>query len=243
MQAQSIIVPAKAVRDLVVERLGVPESLVTVCYPFIDVSSHQPDRSAQEAARRELRIPEDALVVGMCGAMIARKGIDCFLQVAAKVIEMTNLGVYFVWVGGAHNNEFARYMLADLERLGLSERVRLVPERTDTRPYLEMFDVFFLSSRSDPFPLVCLEAAVQARAPIVCFADAGGMPELVGDECGIVVPYLRIDAAAQAICTLLDDPALRKRLGANADEKVRTHHDVSRVAPQIAEIMSRLIAV
>jgi glycosyltransferase involved in cell wall biosynthesis len=179
----------------------------------------------------------------MSGMLIMRKGADVLVQVAAKVLSAPSARpVYFAWIGGGRDTEYARYLVEDIRRMGLEDRIRLIPEQADASPYLGALDIFMLSSRSDPFPLVCLEAAVQAEAPIVCFADAGGMPELVGSECGVVVPYLDTDAAAAAILGLVDDHDLRKRLGRNAAEAVRTRHDVSRTAPQIAALMNSVMS-
>jgi glycosyltransferase involved in cell wall biosynthesis len=173
---------------------------------------------------------------------ILRKGPDRFVDIAAKVLAgARRRPVYFVWIGGTSQTEYGRYVLTDVERLGISERFRLVPERIDPRPYLAALDIFMLTSRSDPFPLVCLEAAVQAEAPIVCFDQAGGMPELVGTTCGVVVPYLDTDAAADAILRMVSDPDLRTTLGRQASDTVRAHHDVSRSAPHIAALIQDVL--
>ena len=55
--------------------------------------------------------------------------------------------------------------------------------------YFSIFDVFALMFREDPFPLVCLEAALLEK-PNLCFARAGGASELVESDSGFVVPYL-----------------------------------------------------
>lgn len=241
-RTQRIIVPAVAVRDLLVKRMGVDAPRVSVLYPFIGVPAARVDCATRSAVRRQLEIPENAVVVGMSGAFILRKSPDRFIDIAARVVRQARgAPVYFVWIGGDAKLEYGRYMTTDIQRLGLAERFRHVTERIDPRPYLGALDIFLLSSRSDPFPLVCLEAAVHAEAPIVCFDQAGGMPELVGRECGIVVPYLDSVAAAEAVLRLSEDPGLRHKLGANAAERVRTNHNVRRSAPAIAAMITGVI--
>lgn len=242
-RSHHIIVPAVAVRDLLVTRLGVDQARISVQYPFIDVPPERPDPSIREAVRRQLEIPEHAVVVGMSGAFILRKSPDRFIDIAARVVrEARNTPMYFVWIGGNANLEYGRYMMTDIRRLGLSGRFRHITERVDPRPCFSALDLFLLSSRSDPFPLVCLEAAVHAEAPIVCFEQAGGMPELVGRECGVVVPYMDTIAAADAVIGLAEDPQRRRELGVNAAERVRTHHNVARSAEAIGAIISDVIA-
>lgn len=241
-RARQIVVPAVAVRDLLVNRMGIDASRISVLYPFITVPDARVDRDIRRTVRRKLEIPENAIVVGMSGAFILRKSPDRFIDIAARVVHQARgAPVYFVWIGGDATLEYGRYVMTDIGRLGLTDRFRHVTERIDPRPYLGALDIFLLSSRSDPFPLVCLEAAVHAETPIVCFDQAGGMPELVGYGCGIVVPYLDTNAAAAAVLQLTDDPATRHKLGSNAAERVRTHHNVTRSAPSIAAMITRAI--
>jgi len=107
--------------------------------------------------------------------------------------------------------------------------------------YFAAADVFALTSREDPYPLVCLEAAALAK-PIICFADAGGMPEFVEEDCGFVVPYLDVEAMADRVIALLDSAECRLTMGANARRKVAERHDISVSAPRIMEIIERTIA-
>ena len=67
------------------------------------------------------------------------------------------------------------------------------------------------------------------------------MKEFVQEACGFVVPYLDIEAMADAIVTLIRSPALRSDHGRRAAEKVRAQHDVSIAAPKILDIIERLL--
>jgi glycosyltransferase involved in cell wall biosynthesis len=106
--------------------------------------------------------------------------------------------------------------------------------------YFAAMDVFVLPSREDPFPLVCLEAAAAGR-PIVCFENAGGMPEFVEDDCGFVVPYMDIEAFAERLTRLIDDSQLRTRMGEAARNKVRSRHNVAVAAPLLFDAMQRTL--
>jgi glycosyltransferase involved in cell wall biosynthesis len=119
----------------------------------------------------------------------------------------------------------------DIRRLGLADRVRFVDATSVPDRYFSIFDFFALTSREDPFPLVCLEASLW-EVPIVSF-DSGGARELIVDgDIGRVVPYGDLDAMADAIVELAGDERLRSDLGRAAKEKVG-RFDVSQVAPRI----------
>jgi glycosyltransferase involved in cell wall biosynthesis len=128
----------------------------------------------------------------------------------------------------------------DVRVAGLSEKVRFTGAVLKPADYLAAADVFVLTSREDPYPLVCLEAAAVAK-PIVCFADAGGMSEFVEEDCGFVVPYLDLMAMTNRVVYLLDSLECRITMGAAARRKVMQRHDISQAAPRIMEIIERTI--
>src|SRR5207302_5708906 len=100
-------------------------------------------------------------------------------------------------------------------------------------------DVFLLPSREDPFPLVCLEAA-DCGLPVICFADAGGMPDFVGNERGATVPYLDVEHMAAELVSLLRDDARRRLCAERASQKVRANFDVSVKGREIYELVQSL---
>jgi glycosyltransferase involved in cell wall biosynthesis len=93
-------------------------------------------------------------------------------------------------------------------------------------------DVFALTSREDPFPLVMLEAAAR-RLPIVCFEASGGGPEFVGNERGYIAPYLDTTAFSLHLDTLRRSAEIRKRMGLAAAETVRREYVVETQGPKI----------
>jgi glycosyltransferase involved in cell wall biosynthesis len=101
-------------------------------------------------------------------------------------------------------------------------------------------DVLAVTSREDPFPLVMLEAGSHG-IPIVCFADSGGVPEFVGEDAGLIAPYLDVTTFAAHLGRLLDAPDLRERLGAAALAKVRTHYSVEIQAPKLMKIIEKCL--
>jgi glycosyltransferase involved in cell wall biosynthesis len=185
--------------------------------------------------RRELGIQPEAFVVGGCGTPEWRKGPDVFLLVA-KALERAprDRPVHFLWVGGGPGQ--LRPVKHDLDRLALGELVTFVGRRPDPLTYFALFDAFLLTSREDPFPLVCLEAAALG-APTVCFAGAGGMPEFVEDDAGYVVPYLDIEAAADRLGALVESEDTRAALGRRAAEKVAERCSIDVVGPRIAAVL------
>lgn len=180
--------------------------------------------------RKQLGIPDDALVVGGCGNAEWRKGVDLFLLVARQVIRMRP-DTYFVWVGIPDTGEETRRLRYDLDRMGIARQVRLLPPGGNYLDYVACFDLFTLTSREDPYPLVILEAGLNHN-PVLCFERSGGSPDFVGADTGCLIPYLDLSAMAQALCTLGDNPTERARLGKLFYERALAH-DVAVLVPHL----------
>lgn len=191
--------------------------------------------------RRKLDLPADALIVGGCGNAEWRKGNDIFNLIARNVIDrMTGRPVYFVWIGAGESQPFYELIRFDIERFGLTHKIILVPPTDEALDCMAGFDLFLLSSREDPYPLVVLEAALLQK-PIVCFAESGGAPELVENDAGRVVGYLNVETASVAITELLENPLLRKELGEKAREKVLTRHDTADSVGRLMNIINSAV--
>jgi glycosyltransferase involved in cell wall biosynthesis len=139
-------------------------------------------------------------------------------------------------MGGGRQDPRLDELNHEVRGLGLEGRVHFIGPRSNPLEYIASFDVFALTSREDPYPLVCLEAATVGK-PIVCFDGSGGEKEFVEDDCGFVVPYLDVEAMAEKVATLVDSPDLRHRFGAAAKRKVIERHDVSVAGSQICRVI------
>ena len=235
---RQFIACSEATSRNLVRNWGVPAERVETVHEFVPVNEIRAGRHSRELFD-ELGIPHEAQLVIGCGTADWRKGADLFIQ-AARLICQQRTDVVFVWVGARTDQQFTEFE-HDVRAAGLSGKVILKAASPGCADYIAAADVFLLTSREDPFPLVCLEAAALSK-PIVCFADAGGIPEFVEDDCGFVVPYLDVACIARRVLNLLDHPECRCKMGAAAKHKVLARHDVSVAAPRIMEIIERTIS-
>ena len=202
---------------------GVPPERITLCHAFIAVDEVQLARARadRDVTRRRLGISPDALVVGGVGTMDWRKGPDLFVQLAAMVTRrLPDADVHFVWAGGDAAGATRGGLLTDARRLGLGDRIKFVGPLEQPAQLFGAMDVFALTSREDPFPLVMLEAAA-AGIPLVCFAGGGGAPEFAHPDAGRVAAYLDVAGMAAAVSDLLEREEERERMGQTAAERVR----------------------
>jgi glycosyltransferase involved in cell wall biosynthesis len=181
---------------------------------------------------------EAKLVLG-CGTTDSRKGPDLFVQVAQAFNQSSQYPVQFVWVGGHGGEDIVKNLESLPNKLRTQTIVTFTGAVTNPLPFMLAADVFLLTSREDPFPLVCLESA-DCGVPIICFAEAGGMPEFVGSTCGAVVPYLDVEAMTNKLCSFIQNERKSRELGAQARQKVRSQFDVSIKGKDIYELLLSL---
>ena len=223
-RADVVVVPTRTVLAGLEEVAG-PVAGRVVIRPQGLYSRPRPVADRDEARRalcRRLEVAPDARIVLAVGHADLRKGYDLFLQVAIRTLARSPDTV-FVWVGwndpAAHD-----WTLHDLRVLGIEDSVRLVPDVEDLEPFYAGTGILLLPSREDPFPSVVMEALARG-IPAIAFADATGSAELLERGCGVVVPYLDVDAMAGAVADLLADPERRDALGRTGAGIVAAEHD------------------
>ena len=234
------IAVSKAVQDYLAKDWAVQESKITLVHEFIPAGpSYSGHAETRETVRRALGVPDDGVLVGGCGTLDWRKGADLFVQTARIVRSAPGTArVRFLWVGGKRGTpDFLRFE-HDLRFCGLTEAVTVVETCPNPLDYFCAMDLFALTSREDPFPLVMLEAG-SVGLPVVCFESSGGAREFVEKDAGLIAPYLDTAAMADHILTLAREPGLRREMGANAVHKVRARYTVERQAPKLLEVIRR----
>jgi len=229
---------SEAVRTFHQTICGLTDEQIATVYSFFGPRPH--DETTAASVRAELNIPPQACLVGAVGSQGWGKGADWFLQVAQYFVGDDTRNVYFVWVGGhTHSRDYKEFRY-DLKLLGLADRVITIPSRPHIIGFYQAFDVLLLTSRIDSFPLVCLEAAMQG-CPTVCFDQAGGMPEFVRDDAGIVVPYGDTVAMAKKTAYLLDNDSERQQMGQTGRQRVLTNHTIEVAGPQFYHLFQQFI--
>jgi glycosyltransferase involved in cell wall biosynthesis len=209
--ATSVIVTSRAVA----RRFRPTSPKVRLIPNGVDLAHFTP-RSPSAALRAALGVPPSAPIVLSIGRFVAEKGHRHLLEAVARV-ERTRPGVHWILLG---DGELADELRATARRLGLEAQVHFGGWRDDVPDVLALCDVFVLPSESEGFGRVLVEAMAMARAVVA--TAVGGVPEIVRDgETGILVPAAAPAPLADAIRSLLDDPAHAARLGTEGRARAR----------------------
>jgi glycosyltransferase involved in cell wall biosynthesis len=181
----------------------------------------------------ELNLSPDTILIMACGMLESRKGFDLFLETAQHMLqdptstERNHPPLAFLWVGGIPPGEAekTKQHLAQIESCpDLSRSVHLLGQVLESDRYFAAADIFYLSSRFDPFPGVVLEA-MAAAMPIVCFRQATDVTDAFIPPCGgFALDQVDAKKAAAALQKLVANPSLRMEMGDFAKRRVRSHY-------------------
>jgi len=230
-RAAVIVAGSAAVAATLRDEHGCDEHRLQIVHGFIedDDAGAEGEPADKRNAKRAIDVDPDEFLVTACGVAHWRKSPRTFVEVAARVLARTRRRVRFIWVG--HGPDTAECE-ALARKLRIADRVTFTGYEPDIQRFLRASDLFLLPSEEDPFPLVCLYAGV-AHNPVVCFADAGGTPELLADGGGRVVPFGDVAAMADAVLDYLDDQASIGRDGAALRATVLDRHTVATAGPSL----------
>ena len=217
---------------------------ITVVPPGVDVDRFHP-LSADEriAARRRFGVPDEAeLIVGI-SRLVPRKGFDIAIRAAARMRE-SRPDLVLAISGGGRDDDRLRRLAADLEAPVLF--LGRVPN-ADLPALYGCADVYTMLCRNrwggleqEGFGIVFVEAAA-CGVPQVA-GDSGGAAEAVADgQTGIVVRRPDdVDEVIAAFTTLLDDPALRARMGAAGRARAVTEFSYDVLSRRLGESLGAL---
>jgi glycosyltransferase involved in cell wall biosynthesis len=209
---------------------------------YCPVAPGQGDRNTiRQATRAELQTDPDACVIIQVSRMEPGKGHALHLEALSRVKDLPG---WVCWqVGGAQSPNEIRY-LDELKwlasDLGIAERVRFLGPRSDVPSLLAAADVFCQPNTApDAFGIVFVEA-LNAQLPVVT-ADLGGAREILDEACGLLVAPGDARTLSEVLRRLIQDSALRERLGAAGPDRARELCDPAARLNQFREALGSLV--
>lgn len=123
----------------------------------------------------------------------------------------------------------------------VAARVELAGFRDDPAPLLRGADLMVLPSAAEACPMALLQA-MACGLPVVA-SRVGGIPEMVRDGVdGVLVDSGDADGLTVALTALTDDPTRRRRLGANARQRVHERFTIGHCACGLLDVYEGVCA-
>lgn len=224
---QRVICGGPEVTRALHERYDFAQDMLVSAHSFIEALPKEADPAERRTtARKALGVADDRILVMGCGVLHWRKSPETFIAVAENILAR-GIDAEFVWLGGGPDHAACEALVAEK---GLEGRVRFTGYEPTVADKLAAGDIFVLSSKEDPFPLVALYAA-QSGMPIVCFQDAGGIVGFVAQGSGSAVAYMDDAAMADAVANYALDSKRRAAAGMVGRAQVARAHTIDVIGP------------
>ena len=191
------------------------------------------DRFTPDAARPTTLRP-DLPAIAFVGRFDPRNGLDALID-AYRLVRQRGHAAQLVVVGDGPERDRYRALAADLEDVTFAGHVS-----AESLPgYYAAAAVYACPTVLGSFGITLLEAMASARA-VVCY-DTSGFRSVVRDGVeALMTPVGDVSALADALVRVLEDEALRRRLG-HAGRQRALGYAWPAVADQVLAVYARLV--
>ncbi len=210
-RARRVIAISHAVSDVLVDG-GVRPERIAIIPSGIAVEVTR--AAAPMGIRHRLGLAPDAMVAANVAALVGHKDHTTLLRTAAVLRERLPTLHWVVAGDGPLRHPMERLR----EELGLTACVHFLGHIPDPAGLIVDADVFVMSSSQEGLGTAVLDA-MAAGTPVASTA-AGGLPDLLGDGAGLLVPTGDFSALAHAVQRILEDATLRSTLVTRAQAVV-----------------------
>ncbi|MDR2338003.1 MAG: glycosyltransferase [Deltaproteobacteria bacterium] len=203
-----------------------PENKIKVIYNGVELEQFKPSSYAVE-------INSANCVILNLGRCVFQKGQDLLIKIAA-ILKQRGVNCQ-VKIGGA--GVLLPVLKKQAEELGVSDRVEFMGLVSNSAEFLTNSGgggIFALTSRWEGFGYVLAEA-MACQLPLVAF-NVSSNPELISDgENGYLVEAYNLEAFADKLQTLIQNPQLCSALGKRGRQFVEKKFEASKNMQEVLE--------
>jgi glycosyltransferase involved in cell wall biosynthesis len=226
------IAVSDSVKESISKNEGVAHSKIITIYNGVDLGHFYINNKFQrEEIRKKLNIDSDALVIGTVVNFRTDKGYDIFFRSIAQVMRFRKDALVLVVRDGPLYGYFKDFV----RDIGISSKIIFTGYRKDIPKILSSMDIFCISSKSEGFSNVVLEAFACGK-PIIATKVGGNKEAVVEQETGILVPPDDSGKMAAAILKLCEDAALREKMGLAGRKRIESVFTLERMIKQMEEL-------
>jgi glycosyltransferase involved in cell wall biosynthesis len=196
------------------------------------------DLPVTQASSPAVRTAKDRKVILFLSRFDRKKGIDLLIDAFARV--RTEYPEAALVLAGSGDPAWVAVLRQTADRLGIADHVIWPGFLSAEAKWsaLSNADVFVLPSYSENFGIAVVEA-LACGCPVVVSDQVGIHREIARAEAGLVTPC-KVDALAEALCAVLADSSLRRRMRENGVRLARQQFSPEAVGTRMAEAYAAL---
>lgn len=177
-------------------------------------------------------------VIGCINTLIEQKGMFDLLETAAALKQTGRSDFVFLVAGDGPLREA---LIEQVHARGLQDQVRFLGwVQNAARVMMDHIDIFFQPSLWEAMSIVLLEAMAAGRAIVA--TKVGEAPRILESERhALLVDAKDITAMSRALSRVLDDQALRERMGSEARNCYTQQFTAAAMAERYMQLYDRLL--
>lgn len=219
-----------AVAEITGRMEGIPPNKLHVIYNGYP-ESESPVSVSLNAAAQSKRV-----VIGIVANLRPIKRIDDLIR-ACGILNQQGYVLELRIAGGGEQADYRSLV----KEVGLGDHVTFLGSVSNPEEHIKDFDVAVLCSETEGFSNAIIEY-MRAGKPVVCTAT-GGNPEIVTDEQnGYLVPVGDVEALADRIRRLMDNPELRATMGQEALATMAGKYSMDKMLDQHIALYQRYVS-
>lgn len=220
-----------AIRRQLIQR-GVAKRKIRVIRNFVELERFRASDKKNEL-RKELKIPEDSILVLNVGRFMPQKAQTDFLKIAADALKK-NPNLFFILVG---DGPMKTILEQEADTLNLQGHLQILPFRKDVENLYAASDILLHTAHWDPLANVLLEG--MATGLTVIATDVDGTSEVITHaKNGLLFSGGDIAQGTNCLLDVAANPVTRREYGLAARESMEKNHSLAFVLHQYQELFT-----
>jgi glycosyltransferase involved in cell wall biosynthesis len=213
---------------------GVPPAKCRLILNAIDTITYAP-ASDCNSSRERLGIPADRFLIGSVGRLSIEKGYNFLIDAVDRLIKDGH-NIFLLIIG---EGDIRGDLEAQIERLGLRDRIQLTGYQSNTIELYRAMDLFVLASLREGLPNALLEAMAM-EVPVVA-TRVGGIPQVICDrENGVLVEPGDSGVLADAVREMVVHREPASNMARRARETVEQNYSFERRMERMVQLYADL---